>query len=160
MREPTDTRSPSRRPRVVSVPIPFLPSCLESEKLILGALLIEPTVGNSVFGSLAAADFFSTTNTKIFEALEEISREKKNFDLHEVLDRVHENGGELDFHQLEVMLDGVVVSNVDYHVQKVRDAARRREILIAGRDGDGTGLGTRGLDRTERFALSARGGSD
>jgi replicative DNA helicase len=91
--------------------------------------LIESTVGASVFGSLAAADFFSTTNTKIFEALEEISREKKNFDLHEVLDRVHENGGELDFHQLEVMLDGVVVSNVDYHVQKVRDAARRREIL-------------------------------
>jgi replicative DNA helicase len=81
MRKTVDRQQSSGRPRVVSVPIPSLPTCIESEKRVLGAILIDASVADIFFGSLDATDFFSTARMKIFEALEDLCREKKSFDL-------------------------------------------------------------------------------
>ena len=134
MPRPIEQRRSGGSSRVIDGSVNFLPSSPESEKRVLGAILTEPTVGNSVFNVLVADDFFSTTHGNIFVTLEALCREKKSFDLYEVLDRAREDGTEIDIDEITVLLEDVVLSSLDHHVQRVKDAAVRRGVLVASRD--------------------------
>jgi replicative DNA helicase len=134
MPNPPDRRSSSKGPRVLPMSVSSVPSCPVSEARVLGSILVEPKVGDFVFSTLTPEDFLSPTNSRIFETLEEIYREKKNFDDQEVIDRARENSVDLDLDQIHVLLDGVVVASLDHHVRKVHDSAVRRRVLLAGRD--------------------------
>jgi len=112
---------------------PPLPSSLEAERAILGAILLDNSQLAAVAEKLKTADFFSDHHQRIFGAMLVLADQKRVIDLLTLLDRLNSTGelaaagGAAYFSSL---VDGVPrVSNIGTYVALVAEKATLRRMI-------------------------------
>ena len=115
-----------------------MPSNLEAEQNVLGALLIDDNVKDSIMPMLNPEDFFAHQNRIIFSAMSELAQHNQPIDTVSVADKL-EIQGKLDevgsVEYLNSLAMGVVSSaNAIYYAEIVRRDSLTRKVISAGND--------------------------
>jgi DnaB-like helicase N terminal domain/AAA domain len=110
-----------------------LPSNVEAERAILGAILLDNSAAATAGEKLYATDFFQDNHSKLFAAMLAMHERKEAIDLVSLTDRLHSIG------QLESvggaayiaqLMDGVPhVSNVEHYCRIVKEKSRLRDLI-------------------------------
>ncbi len=125
-----------------------LPFSLEAEQSVIGAVLIDSDVMDTVTGIVSADDFFLEENREIFLAMQNMYRESRNIDLVMLIDEVSSEGerrasGNKDYNAvirdktklreyIKVIAQTVpTASNVKDYATIVRDKAKLRTLIEA-----------------------------
>lgn len=115
-----------------------IPISEDSERAVLGAIMLENSCINEVLEILSPEDFYSKSNKKIFEVMVDLDKEGKPMDVLTVADQINslgaaslqEVGGN---HYITFLADAVPsTSNVAHYAQKVKDTSLLRQIIKTG----------------------------
>ena len=115
-----------------------MPSNVEAEQNVLGALLIDDKVKDIIMPMLRAEDFFAHENRIIFTAMYELSQLNQPIDTVSVADKLEVQGkldevGSVEY--LNSLAMGVVSSaNASYYAEIVRRDSLTRKVIGAGND--------------------------
>ena len=107
-----------------------LPHDTETEKSVLGSIIIKPELLPLTMEYLKAEDFYSTTHQLIYKAMREIFDGGKEVDLVGINTRLHERkelervGG---IKYLMELTEVLTTATIVQHCQTIRDKAQRRE---------------------------------
>lgn len=111
------------------------PHNLEAEQSVLGALMLEPEVGSSVFEILDAEDFYRDNHRQIFQAIRELSEKGDPIDLVSVTEnlrqkgRLDQVGGIATISQIARFVPSAI--NCDYYAQIVFEKSLLRQLIRA-----------------------------
>lgn len=115
-----------------------IPQDIETEKSVLGALVIYPEVLPQVAALLRRADFYSAVHGTIYEAICSVDARSMPVDIVTIADelraakRLNACGG---MQYLAELAECCVTSaNVEAHARIVADAAHRRRVIVAARE--------------------------
>ena len=109
------------------------PYSLEAEQCVLGGLLLDNEVWEKVVGRVHSEDFYRREHKLIFQAIEQLSKDDKPFDvvtLSDTLETMHqlENaGGEI--YLFELSNNTPSVANIDAYITIVREKSVQRQLL-------------------------------
>ena len=112
-----------------------LPFSLEAEQSVLGAVLINPDVMDTITGLVSADDFMLEEHREIFGVMQNMYRESRNIDLVLLIDElvrsgVYDEAGGREY--IRVIAETVpTASNVKDYAGIVRDKAKLRELISA-----------------------------
>jgi len=112
-----------------------LPFSLEAEQSVIGAVLIDPSVMDSVTGIISADDFMLEEHREIFSVMQQMYRDSKNIDLVLLIDElvrsgVYDEAGGREY--IRVIAETVPGSaNVKDYAAIVRDKAKLRSLISA-----------------------------
>ncbi len=131
----------ARDPSITSVTKPadelfkVPPHSLEAEQSVLGGLMLSNDVMDDVTGIVNAMDFYTKQHKVIFDAIVDLSRNNKPFDLVSVVSQL-ENTGEIetagDKHYLtELVKNTPSAANILYYSQLVREKSILRKLIDA-----------------------------
>lgn len=114
------------------------PQNLEAEQAVLGALMLEPEVGSSVFEILQPEDFYRDNHRLIFSALRDLFERGDPVDLVSVAEalrqagRLEQVGGIATVSEIARSVPSAV--NVDFYAQLVAEKSMLRQLIrVAGR---------------------------
>ncbi len=112
-----------------------LPSNLEAERSILGAILLDNNALNTAIESLKAEDFFLLQHRHVFQQMIALGEAQHAIDLVTLTEELH-RVGELDAAggapYLASLVDGVArVSNVEHYARIVKEKAMLRNLIHA-----------------------------
>ncbi len=115
-----------------------MPSNVEAEQQILGALLVRDEIFYDVTGELTPDDFYDRGHAAIYRTIEQLVQGGKRVNVTLVRDYVlaADSGTKNDHHYLEHLMDAVAdLGDTIHYARQVADLARRRRILTALIDG-------------------------
>lgn len=130
-----------------------IPTSEDSERAVLGAIMLENSCINEVLEIVAPDDFYSKSNKKIFEVMVELDKGGKPMDVLTVSEHINGLGGSSlsevgGNHYITFLADAVPsASNVSHYAQKVKDTSILRQIIRTG--GDIARSGTNGTSPEE-----------
>jgi replicative DNA helicase len=107
----------------------------ESEKTILGALFLDPSLFDSVDKILCPADFFDAFHQEIYEAIRDVNKARGTFDIAMVCD--HANF--IPDYLLMLSVECASTSNIVAHAEIVREKSVQRQLVVIAKaiaDGD------------------------
>lgn len=110
-----------------------LPFSLEAEQSVLGAVLINPEIMDTVTGLVGAEDFMLEEHRDIFGVMQNMYRESRSIDLVLLIDElvrsgVYDEAGGREY--IKLIAETVpTASNVRDYAMIVRDKARLRELI-------------------------------
>src|SRR5215469_9131215 len=112
-----------------------LPSNLDAERSILGAILLDNNALNTAIESLKEEDFFLPQNRQLFKQMLALSESQQAIDLVTLTDALHRRG-ELESSggapYLASLVDGMPrVSNVEHYARIVKEKAILRNLIHA-----------------------------
>lgn len=114
------------------------PQNLEAEQAVLGALMLEPETGSSVFEIIQPEDFYRDNHRLIFIALRDLSERGDPVDLVSVAEilrqsgRLEQVGGIATVSQIARSVPSA--ANVDYYARVVAEKSMLRQLIrVAGR---------------------------
>src|SRR6516225_8644266 len=112
-----------------------LPSNLDAERSILGAILLDNNALNAAIEALKAEDFFIPQHRNIFTQMIALGESQQAIDLVTLTEELHRRG-ELDSSggapYLASLVDGVPrVSNVEHYARIVKEKAILRNLIHA-----------------------------
>lgn len=115
-----------------------MPNNVEAEASVLGSILIDNIVADTVIPRLKPRDFYLAQNRIIFEAMKELQNENKSIDTVTVSDRL-ELKGQLDevgsIAYLSELAESVPsAANCDYYTDIVKRDSLLRRIIQAGNE--------------------------
>ena len=109
-----------------------------AERNVIGAIMLEPGLADTVATKLRATDFFNPVNAILFRRLMAMVSESKAVDLALLVDELRRNrelneiGGEA---YLAELMSGVpVTSHIMHYTNIVLDMSRRRQIILGCQD--------------------------
>ena len=128
-----------------------LPFSLEAEQSVLGAVLIDPNVMDTITSIVSADDFFLEENRELFLAMQTMYRESRSIDLVMLIDEVSSEGerrASKDKDYSAIMRDKTrlreyikviaqtvpTATNAKDYANIVRDKARLRALITACSD--------------------------
>jgi len=110
-----------------------LPHSEESERAVLGAVMLDSTVLPTISGRLRAEDFYSERNQLLYQAMLDLQDEQVEIDLRTLQARLEQRG------QLEMIgglayltgldLDLPDIGRVDAYVEIVKERSIRRRLI-------------------------------
>lgn len=127
---PSVSRAPRRR--ADDEPLPFSPN---TEKAVLGSILLEGALYDDAAAVLATSDFYLASHQRIFEAMAAMHEEQNPIDLITLSGFMSANGflasvGGRAY--LSELTEGLPRrDNIDHYIATIRDYAQRREALRA-----------------------------
>ena len=112
-----------------------LPSNIEAERSILGAIILDNNALNAAIESLKAEDFFLPQHRNVFTQMVALAEAQQAIDLVTLTEELHRHG-ELEASggapYLASLVDGMPrVSNVDHYARIVREKALLRNLIHA-----------------------------
>ena len=112
-----------------------LPSNLDAERSILGAILLDNSVLNTAIESLKAEDFFLPQHRQVFNQMIALGEAQQAIDLVTLTEELHRRG-ELESSggapYLAALVDGLPrVSNVEHYARIVKEKAMLRNLIHA-----------------------------
>lgn len=115
------------------------PHDIETEKALLGAILIEPAQLHQVNESIAADDFYPTNHRTIYKAILALFGDNKGIDPVTVCDELHK-AGELDAvggaaYISELMAACPTPQMAEYYAGIIKDKSTRRRLLAICKEG-------------------------
>jgi len=107
-----------------------LPSAIQSEQIVLGAILTDDSLFKSVLETgLVAEDFMCSPHRAVFSTMLDLYHDGVPVDQVSVADRMGDQGDAFAL-MIDIMAGAVVLkSHVLYHCRLVRNKARLREML-------------------------------
>ena len=128
-----------------------LPSNLDAERSILGAILLDNNALNTAIEALKAEDFFLSQHQRVFQQMIALGEAQHAIDLVTLTEELHRHG-ELDAAggspYLASLVDGVArVSNVEHYARIVKEKAMLRNLIHA-------------TDRIKQSAFEGEDGAD
>ncbi len=115
-----------------------VPTSEDSERAVLGAIMLENSCINEVLEIIEPEDFYTKSNKTIFEAMIELDREGKPLDVLTVSEHLsasaHDRLGEVGGNHYITLLADIVPtsSNVAHYAKTVKDASLLRQIIQTG----------------------------
>ncbi len=115
-----------------------IPTSEDSERAVLGAIILDNSCINEVLQIVSAEDFYSMSNKTIFEAMIDLDKENRPLDVLTVseylsgsgADRFKKVGGS---HYITLLADVVPTSsNVAHYAKVVKDTSLLRQIISMG----------------------------
>jgi len=115
--------------------IKTIPKNIEAEELIIGSILINPSISHQIRETITWEDFYSPKNQKIFKAIEILDDERKPVDIITVTDKL-ENMGVIEeiggYSELVRINENVhSYANYDYYCQIVKEKSIQRNLIDA-----------------------------
>jgi replicative DNA helicase len=112
-----------------------LPSNIDAERSILGAIILDNNALNAAIESLKAEDFFLPQHRNVFTQMVALAEAQQAIDLVTLTEELHRHG-ELEASggatYLASLVDGMPrVSNVDHYARIVREKALLRNLIHA-----------------------------
>lgn len=114
----------------------ILPHSVETEKALLGCLIVDPILYNEIIDGLTPEDFYSTSNRKVFAALSALNFEGSAVDITTLSDRLKRTQ---DFDKIggfefltDLAANAPLSHNVKEYSQIIKDNALTRQIIQAG----------------------------
>ena len=109
------------------------PQSVEAEKYVLGAVLLDPSLAETILQTLTENDFFSTRHQKIFGVISEIYDRFTTVDSVLVRDELEKLGldeecGGLEYLD-ELMLTVSSIANAEFHARTLREKATLRGLI-------------------------------
>lgn len=110
-----------------------LPTALDAEQAVLGAILIKGRAIHEVLEIISHEDFYYQNNRAVFKAMEDLTSENLPIDTTTLTDRLTKNQaleriGGRDF--VEILADTVpTAANITYHAQIVREKSILRRLI-------------------------------
>lgn len=117
-----------------------IPTSEDSERAVLGAIMLDNSRINEVLEIVVPDDFYSKSNKKIFEVMVELDKENKPVDVLTVSEHISGPGGASlsevgGNHYIAFLADAVpTASNVSHYAQKVKDTSLLRQIIQTGKE--------------------------
>jgi replicative DNA helicase len=111
------------------------PQNLEAEQAVLGAMMLEPETGSSVFAMLQPEDFYRDNHRLIFSAIRELSEKGDPIDLVSVAEilrqqgRLEQVGGIATISEIARSVPSA--ANVEYYAKLVSEKALLRQLIRA-----------------------------
>ena len=111
------------------------PHNLEAEQAVLGAVMLEPEAGSSVFEMLQPEDFYRDNHRLIFSALRDLFEKGDPIDLVSVAEslrqqgRLEQVGGIATISEIARSVPSA--ANVDYYAKLVTEKALLRQLIRA-----------------------------
>jgi replicative DNA helicase len=140
-----------------------LPASEESERAVLGAVLLDPSVLATISGRLRAEDFYGERHQLVYQAMLDLQDERVEIDLRTLQARLEQRGqfekiGGLGY-LTGLDLDLPDIGRIDAYVEIVKERSIRRRLIQASsgiiRDCLDGGLeAAAALDRAEQAILS------
>ena len=132
--DPALNSTPAQAEALFKVP----PHSLEAEQSVLGGLMLSNDVLDDVVIIVNAGDFYTKQHQTIFEAIFELSRNNKPFDLVAVVAHLSNTGqietaGDKDY-LAELVKNSPGTANILYYSQLVRDKSILRKLIEASND--------------------------
>lgn len=109
------------------------PQDLEAEKVVLGALMIDKDAYSVVCEILRPASFYENRNSKIYQAIQDLSLKERPVDVVTVTDQLAKNGdledigGPLYISELSTRVASS--ANVEYHARIIAQKSLARQII-------------------------------
>lgn len=115
-----------------------LPSNLDAERSILGAILLDNTAIQKAAEVVHSGDFFLTQNEVLFRTAVRMAQKKLAVDLLTIMDEL-QRAGELELAggapYISSLADGIPrVSNIEHYARIVKEKSRRRSLIRATHD--------------------------
>jgi len=117
------------------------PVSIESEKTVLGALLLDCTLFEKISEQLCCNDFSSVVHGSIFETMGSLFSKRKVFDIPMILDVMsHQPADNLELHQsLESLLLSLAnecpsVANIKAHADIIREKSVQRQLITVAKE--------------------------
>lgn len=108
------------------------PAAIESEKTVLGSLLMNQAGFERVEGIIRPEAFYTHTNKEIFSAIAHLSETEGVYDAALVKDHMEKIGAEIDMNYLSDLVDRTLGDeNIEHHAHQIRDAGMKRDLLAA-----------------------------
>lgn len=116
-----------------------LPSNVEAERTVLGAMLIFPDIADIGLGSLTEDDFSSDDprNKLIFRAMNELKLHKEPIDAQTVLNQLNilNLGNAVDSQYIFYLVDSTIsAENIEHYIEIVREQSVLRKFLLELKD--------------------------
>lgn len=113
----------------------ILPSNRESERIILGYLLLDSQKIAAIGTQIGSSDFYDGNHARLFDIMVERFREDGAFDVVSIFSRTPERiidaiGGSAFL--ATISTEAVGITSIDHHIRTVRELSMRRRIIIAG----------------------------
>ena len=111
--------------------VPSIPYSLEAEKYVLGSLLIEPKLAVEFCSRLIDDDFYDEVNKKIYQAIDQLYRQRKEVNLINVIEtlKVLNSYDESSEEYLLNLIDFVPTTvTTESYVNVLKDRALEREL--------------------------------
>lgn len=111
------------------------PQNLEAEQAVLGAMMLEPEAGSSVFEILQAEDFYRDNHRLIFSAIQDLSEKGDPVDLVSIAEvlrrqgRLEQVGGIATISEIARSVPSA--ANVEYYAKLVSEKALLRQLIRA-----------------------------
>lgn len=102
----------------------------ESEKTVLGALLIESSNYIVINSMLCGADFSCESHAKVFEAIRELYDQRGTFDMAMVSD----HGGIRRTYLETLVQDCVSTANIKAHAEIIREKSVQRQLVAVAQE--------------------------
>ncbi|QMU55831.1 MAG: replicative DNA helicase [Candidatus Mycalebacterium zealandia] len=114
-----------------------VPTSEDSERAVLGAIMLENSCINEVLEIVTPEDFYTKSNKKILEMMIELDKEGKPLDVLTVSEHLKSSNGNLNevggSAYLTLLADVVpTTSNVAYYAKNVKDTSLLRQIIKTG----------------------------
>lgn len=103
---------------------------MESEKTVLGALLLEPALFTEIESKLCPADFRYSTHQKIFDTMWKIHRKRNTFDVAMICNELR---GETDY-IYQLANDCCSTANVKAHADILREKSVQMQLVEVAHD--------------------------
>lgn len=102
----------------------------ESEKTLLGALLLDSSCYLTIKDMLCGADFSCDAHSKVFEAIREVFNTRETFDIAMICD----HGGINHAYLYQLAQDCCSTANVLAHAQIIREKSVQRQLVKVAQD--------------------------
>ncbi|MCB0393134.1 MAG: replicative DNA helicase [Bdellovibrionales bacterium] len=112
---------------------PVPPNNIEAEQSVIGGLMLDPASMDDVQGLVAAEDFYKPAHSKIFNAIEELYKSDRPFDLVTITNYLTDRGEFETIGGAQVLHDifenTITSANIKHHAEIVRDKSKLRQII-------------------------------
>jgi len=102
----------------------------ETEKKILGQLIVESDAFLKVAEILNPLDFYEKKNSEVYDAIQNLFGENKGIDIVTVSSEIKRIGGEITVFEISKLTDGIAsAGHLEYHARLIKDLSIRRKLL-------------------------------
>lgn len=136
---------------MANLPVLELPSDLEAEQAVLGAILIDPLTLYAT--SIRARDFYSERHAWIFEGFQALSNANKPIDFVTLVAWLQDNRRDVSVGYVTSLLSATPSAfNIEAYADRVIRMARRRELIAASGVIAGMAYGSKDMDIPDMVA--------
>jgi replicative DNA helicase len=109
-----------------------LPNSAESERAVLGAIILDNTLIDQALAELSPDDFYIPSNRKIFTAMADLSYENVDINPIFVVDKLRANGESLSLSEVSNLSYGLhKFSNLKHYTNIIKDKSAKRRMYYA-----------------------------